>query len=139
MQEAGKGQPDPSDIIKIPTEFKPSVSIPWIISVPAPILYGLLVNKIAGTIDRNTSDTEVRVRNAISSIVLGTSTYFSARAALDEGVYTGIRIAAGITGIIWGISGVLAFFSAIAKGPMIKTKTELDRIIEYIKKRKSSS
>lgn len=119
--------------VEIP-RFKPATTVPWLVSLPAPILYGVIAKAVAGPIDKKTPETDIRVRNGISAAVLGISTFFSWRAALDPGVFTGLRIAAGITGTIWGLTGILALASTFATGPFVRSETEFQRVQQYLRR-----
>lgn len=116
----------------MPPSFKPTVTVPWLASLPAPIVAGLIGDAVAGPITKATSDDEIRVRNGVAAVTTGAASFFSWKAALDPEVYMGLRIAAGMTGVFWGLTAILAFFSTIAPGPFVKTETEFSRVKRYL-------
>lgn len=118
----------------MPPSFKPAVTVPWLASLPAPIVAGLIVNAIAGPITKLTPDKEIRIRNGVAVVATGAASFFSWRAAIDPEVYMGLRVAAGMTGVFWGLTAILAFFSTIAPGPFVKTDSEFSRIQRYLLK-----
>jgi hypothetical protein len=113
--------------------FKPTTSIPWIVSLPFPAVAGWVATAVAGPITANTPDKAIRIRSAVSGLIMGVPTFFSWRVTLDEEVLMGVRIAAGVTGTFFGLTSLLMFYNAIRPGPFVKTKSQF---ISWFKKQK---
>jgi hypothetical protein len=122
------------NFLTIPESFKPTTTVPWLVSIPVPFIAGMIGVAIAGPVTRKTTDSEIRVRNGIGALATGLTTFFSWRATLDKEVYMGLRIGAGVTGVFWGLASIAMLWSTFAPGPFVRTKSEF---ASFLRKKKS--
>ena len=93
--------------------FKPIASVPWLVSLPFPVIAGWLGTKFVGPVTSATPVNSMRIRNAVGGLIMGVPAFFSFRVALDEEIFMGVRIAGGVTGTFFGLSAILMLYNAV--------------------------
>jgi hypothetical protein len=134
LADIAQSDDQPNFYAKEHPSFKPTTSIPWIASLPFPAVAGWIGTMVAGPVSAKTPDNSIRIRNAVSGLIMAVPTFFSWKAVLDDEVIVGVRVAAGVTGTFFGLASLLMFYNAIRPGPFVKTRSQF---ASWVRKQKT--